>query len=45
MEDETWTEYFKTKYNEWYDILNRVTRPEYENELGDKYFLRVWARL
>ena len=32
-------------FSELYEILKKVTDPEYENELGDKYFLRVWAKL
>jgi hypothetical protein len=27
------------------EILNKVTHPDYENELGDKYFLRQWCKL
>ena len=32
-------------WNEWYEILKKISRPDYENELGDKYFLRVWCKL
>jgi hypothetical protein len=32
-------------WEEWTKILNKVTHPDYENELGDKYFLRTWARM
>ena len=32
-------------WNEWYEILKKVTHPDYENELGNKYFLRIWAKL
>jgi hypothetical protein len=32
-------------FKEWYDILVKVTDPEYENELGNKYFLRQWSKL
>lgn len=34
-----------TFWEEIYEILKKVTHPDYENELGDKYFLRVWAKL
>ena len=34
-----------TFWEEIYEILKKVTDPDYENELGDKYFLRVWAKL
>ena len=30
---------------DWIKILKKVMDPEYENELGDKYFLRVWCKL
>lgn len=26
-------------------ILKKISDPDYENELGDKYFLRVWCKL
>jgi len=32
-------------WNEWYEILKKISDPDYENELGDKYFLRVWSKL
>jgi hypothetical protein len=32
-------------WNWWYETLKKVTHPDYENELGNKYFLRVWAKL
>jgi hypothetical protein len=27
------------------EILKKISDPNYENELGDKYFLRVWCKL
>ncbi len=32
-------------WNDWYEIIKKVTHPDYENELGNKYTLRVWSRL
>ena len=34
-----------TFWEEIYEILKKVTHPDYENKLGDKYFLRIWAKL
>lgn len=30
---------------DWIKIFKKVMDPEYENELGNKYFLRVWSKL
>jgi len=32
-------------YLSLWDILKKVTHPDYENELGNKYFLRQWSKL
>ena len=32
-------------YISFWDILKKVTHPDYENELGNKYFLRQWSKL
>jgi len=32
-------------FKDWYEIIKKISDPEYENELGNKYELRVWSRL
>ena len=32
-------------YLSLWDILKKVSHPDYENELGNKYFLRRWSKL
>ena len=32
-------------YLSLWDILKKVSHPDYENELGNKYFLRQWSKL
>ena len=34
-----------TFLEELIEILKKISDPDYENELGDKYFLRVWCKL
>ena len=38
-------ESFYNFLNEFLEILVKVTNPDYENELGNKYFLRQWSKL
>ena len=32
-------------YLSLWDILKKISHPDYENELGNKYFLRQWSKL
>ena len=32
-------------YISLWEILKKVSHPNYENELGDRYFLRQWSKL
>ncbi len=32
-------------YLNFWNILKKVLHPDYENELGNKYFLRQWSKL
>jgi len=32
-------------WNWWYETFKKVMDPDYDNELGNKHFLRIWAKL
>lgn len=32
-------------YLSLWEILKKISHPDYENELGNKYFLRQWSKL
>lgn len=38
-------EFLTVKSDGWREILKKVLHPNYENELGNKYFLRQWSKL
>ena len=38
-------EFLTIKGDGWGEILKKVLHPNYENELGNKYFLRHWSKL